>query len=180
MLFRSLNVRHATPSFLTRQFILGFDYTSFNHENILYSWIETNPKITANIELKNYIRGLFENFFPKIYDFILNNKYKNLNFSDNYSMKVLISIFDSVFPLFNFEDKKIGRKNFNVIPKIELIKKSTLSIFIFSCAWTMMFLSNYVIKTKIEKLVSDIFKADDLKGPIFEYYIDESTNDFEQ
>lgn len=178
--YETLNVRHATPSFLTRQFILGFDYTSFNHENILYSWIETNPKITANNELKNYIRGLFENFFPKIYDFILNNKYKNLNFSENYSMKVLISIFDSVFPLFNFEDKKIGRKNFNVIPKIELIKKSTLSIFIFSCAWTMMFLSNYVIKTKIEKLVSDIFKADDLKGPIFEYYIDESTNDFEQ
>jgi hypothetical protein len=43
----------------------------------------------------------------------------------------------------------------------------------------MNFLSNFIIRTKIEKLVSDIFKADDLKGPIFDYYIDPITNDFE-
>ena len=43
----------------------------------------------------------------------------------------------------------------------------------------MNLLSNFVIKTKIEKLVADIFKADDLKGPIFDYYIDLETNDFE-
>ena len=94
-------------------------------------------------------------------------------------MKTLINIFDSIIPMFNFEDIKIGRKNFGVVPKIEIIKKCTLSIFIFSCAWTMNLLSNFVIKTKIEKLVADIFKADDLKGPIFDYYIDLETNDFE-
>jgi len=43
----------------------------------------------------------------------------------------------------------------------------------------MNLLSNFVIKTKIEKLVADIFKADYLKGPIFDYYIDLETNDFE-
>ena len=43
----------------------------------------------------------------------------------------------------------------------------------------MNLLSNFVIKTKIAKLVADIFKADDLKGPIFDYYIDLETNDFE-
>ena len=180
LVYETINVKHASPSFLTKQFIVNFDYESFSYENILYSWIESNDKIIANNELKNYIRGLFENFFPKIWDFILNNKYKKIEFNENYSLKVLIAIFDSILPMFNFEDKKIGRKTFNVIPKIEIIKKCTLSIFIFSCAWTMLFLSNFVIKTKIEKLVSDIFKADDLKGPIFEYYIDENTNDFEQ
>ena len=155
------------------------DYNTFSWDNILYCWIDSNEKITKNIELKNYVRGLFENFFPKIYDFILNNKYKNINFGENYVMKTLINIFDSILSLFNFEDKKIGRKNFHVVPKIEIIKKSTLSIFIFSCGWTMNFLSNFVIKTKIEKLIGDIFKADDLKGPIFDYYIEEKTYDFE-
>ena len=180
MFYECIHIKHASPSFLTKQLIVNFDYDTFNYENILYSWIETNEKVIANTELKNYIRGLFENFFPKIWDFILNNKYKKIEFNENYSLKVLIAIFNSILPMFNFEDKKIGRKAFNVVPKIELIKKCTLSIFIFSCAWTMLFLSNFVIKTKIEKLISDIFKADDLKGPVFEYFIDDTTNDFEQ
>ena len=179
LFFEVDNLKNGTPVFLTRQYIIQCDYNSFSWDNILYSWIESNEKITANSDLKNYVRGLFENFFPKIYDFILNNRYKNINFGENYVMKTLINIFDSILPLFNFEDKKIGRKNFHVIPKIELIKKSTLSIFIFSCGWTMNFLSNFIIRTKIEKLIGDIFKADDLKGPIFDYYIDEKTNDFE-
>ena len=63
--------------------------------------------------------------------------------------------------MFNFEDVKIGRRNFNITPKIEIIKKCSLSIFIFSCAWTINLLSNFVIKQKIEKLISDIFKADE-------------------
>ena len=68
-------------------------------------------------------------------------------------MKTLISIFDSIIPMFNFEDKRIGKKHFNVVPKIEIIKKCTLSIFIFTCAWTMNFLSNFIIRTKIEKYI---------------------------
>ena len=151
----------------------------YSWDIILYTWIESNPKITENKTLKNYLRGLFENYFPRIYDFVEQNKIKNLNLNSNYCMQTLINIFDSIFPMFNFEDIKIGRKNFNVVPKIELIKKCTLSIFIFCCSWTMNLLSNFVIKNKIEKLISDLFKADDLKGPIFDYYIDEETNDFE-
>ena len=179
LFFEVDNLNNATPVFLTRQYIIQMDYNTFSWDNILYCWIDSNEKITKNIELKNYVRGLFENFFPKIYDFILNNRYKNIIFGENYCIKTLINIFDSVLPLFNFEDRKIGRKNLNVVPKIEIIKKSTLSIFIFSCGWTMNFLSNFVIKTKIEKLIGDIFKADDLKGPIFDYYIEEKTYDFE-
>ena len=179
LFFECQSLKNTNPTFLTKNFILNCDYSSFSWDNILYSWIENNKKITCNSELRNYIRGLFENYFPRIWDFIVNNKFKNINISENYSIKTLINIFDSVLPLFNFEDIRIGRKNFNVTPKIEIIKKCTLSIFIFSCAWTMEFLSNFVIKTKIEKLISDIFKADDLKGPIFDYYIDETTNDFE-
>ena len=177
--FETENLRNTPPSFLTRQIIVNCSYEKDPWESILYNWIEVNPKVTENITLKNYIRGLFENYFPKIQDFIEHNSMKSINLSNNYIMKTLITIFDSIFPLFNFEDVKIGRRNFNVTPKIEIIKKCSLSMFIFSCAWTMNLLSNFVIKTKIEKLISDIFKADDLKGPIFDYYIDENTNDFE-
>ena len=35
----------------------------------------------------------------------------------------------------------------------------------------MNLLTNFLIRNKIEKTVSDIFKSDDLKGPIFDYYI---------
>ena len=179
MFFEVMNIKNVSPSFLTRQYIVHCDSSIFGWDNILYCWIDSNKKVTENAELKNYIRGLFENYFPKVVDFIQNNRFKNISFNENYIMKTLINIFDSVFPMFNFEDKRIGRKHFNVVPKIELIKKGTLSIFIFSCAWTMNFLSNFIIRTKIEKLVGDIFKADDLKGPIFDYYIDPVTNDFE-
>ena len=179
MFFEVMNLKNVSPSFLTRQFIVHCDTSIFSWDNILYCWIDSNKKITENPDLKNYIRGLFENYIPKVVDFVQNNKFKNITFNENYIMKTLISIFDSIIPMFNFEDKRIGRKHFNVVPKIEIIKKCTLSIFIFSCAWTMNFLSNFIIRTKIEKYISDIFKADDLKGPIFDYYIDPETNDFE-
>ena len=179
MFFEVMNLKNVSPSFLTRQFIVHCDTSIFSWDNILYCWIDSNKKITENPDLKNYIRGLFENYIPKVVDFVQNNKFKTITFNENYIMKTLISIFDSIIPMFNFEDKRIGRKHFNVVPKIEIIKKCTLSIFIFSCAWTMNFLSNFIIRTKIEKYISDIFKADDLKGPIFDYYIDPETNDFE-
>ena len=178
-MFETSNLKHANPVFLTRQIIISCNYNIYSWDTILYSWIESNPKITENTTLKNYIRGLFENYFPRINEFVINNRIKTITLGPNYVLKTMINIFDSIIPLFNFEDIKIGRRNFGVIPKIEIIKKCTLSIFIFSCAWTMNLLSNFVIKTKIEKLVADIFKADDLKGPIFDYYIDLDTNDFE-
>ena len=177
--FETANLKNTPPSFLTKQIIINCSYEKNGWESILYNWVEVNPKVTENTTLKNYIRGLFENYFPRIQDFIEHNNMKSVTLSNNYMMKTLITIFDSIFPMFNFEDVKIGRRNFNVTPKIEIIKKCSLSMFIFSCAWTANLLSNFVIKTKIEKLISDIFKADDLKGPIFDYYIDENTNDFE-
>ena len=177
--FETANLKNTPPSFLTRQIIINCSYEKNPWESILYNWVEVNPKVIENSTLKNYIRGLFENYFPRIQDFIEHNNIKSITISNNYIMKTLITIFDSIFPLFNFEEIKIGRRNYNVTPKIEIIKKCSLSIFIFSCAWTMNLLSNFVIKTKIEKLISDIFKADDLKGPIFDYYIDENANDFE-
>ena len=179
LFFETMNLKNTPPSFLTKQIILYCSQEKNKWESILYNWIEVNKKISINPILKNYIRGLFENYLPKIQDFIENNKINSVNLSPNYILKTLITLYDSIIPMFNFEDVKIGRRNFNITPKIEIIKKCSLSIFIFSCAWTINLLSNFVIKQKIEKLISDIFKADDLKGPIFDYYIDESTNDFE-
>ena len=179
LFFETMNLKNTPPSFLAKQIILYCSQEKNKWESILYNWIEVNKKISINPVLKNYIRGLFENYLPKIQDFIENNKINSVNLSPNYILKTLITLYDSIIPMFNFEDVKIGRRNFNITPKIEIIKKCSLSIFIFSCAWTINLLSNFVIKQKIEKLISDIFKADDLKGPIFDYYIDESTNDFE-
>ena len=177
--FETMNLKNTPPSFLTKQIIIYCSQEKNKWESMLYNWIEVNKKISENAILKNYIRGLFENYLPRIQDFIENNKISSVNLSPNYILKTLITIYDSIIPMFNFEDVKIGRRNFNITPKIEIIKKCSLSIFIFSCAWTINLLSNFVIKQKIEKLISDIFKADDLKGPIFDYYIDENTNDFE-
>ena len=154
--------------------IFYFDQISnLSWENIFYSWINSNPKLTVNQELKNYVRGLFENYFPKVFDFIISNKTLAFNFKENYVMKNMINLFDSIIPLFDFEDKKIGRKVQNLVSKMDLIKKSTLSIFIFTCAWTLNFFTDFILRNKIEKYISDLFKADDLKGPIFDYFIDD-------
>ena len=90
----------------------------------------------------------------------------------NYTIKNLINLFNAILPEFDFIEITIGtKKPSDYIPKIELIKKQTLSIFIFSCAWIMNLLTNFLIRNKIEKAVSDLFKSYDLKDPIFDYYI---------
>lgn len=178
IVFETDYLSFCTPSFITKNYVVNFNSSTIKWENMLYEFISTNKKVIVSNELKNYIRGLFENYFPKIYEFILSNKATSFNFGENYVMKNFTNLFDSILPEFDFEDKKLGRRNLNTISKIDLIKKSTLSIFIFCCAWTVNFFTNFILKTKIEKLISDIFKADDLRGPIFDYYIDEEKHIF--
>lgn len=173
VVFETESLSQCTPSFITKNYVVHFDYETIKWENILYDFISKNKKINANPDLKNYIRGLFENYFPKLFEFILSNKSIAFNFSENYVLKNFTQLFDSILPEYDFEDKKLGRRNLNTIAKIDIVKKSALSIFIFSCAWTVSFFTNFILKTKVEKLISDIFKADDLRGPIFDYYIDE-------
>ena len=79
-------------------------------------------------------------------------------------------------PEFHFTETKIGRINYDYVPKIEIIKRQTLSIFIFCFAWIMNFMKNFLIRNKIEKKIGDIFKSDDLKGPIFDHYLNEDYN----
>lgn len=179
VIFETQNLYYCTPSFITKHFVVNFDHQAVTQENVLYHWLSRNELIQKSPELKNYIRGLFENYFPRIFDFIQINKLQAFNFSENYVMKNLISLFESILPQFDFEEKKLGRKNANTVTKIDSIKKSTLSIFIFACAWTISFFSNFILKNKVEKLISDTFKPDDLKGPIFDYYIEEERHDFE-
>ena len=126
--------------------------------------------------MKNYIKGLFVNYLPGIIDFIEANKIKNIDFclNNNFIVKNVINLFDTFLPEFDFTDIKIGRRNDDYVPRIEIVKNQTLSIFIFCTAWTMNLLTNFLIKTKIEKVIGDLFKADDLKGPIFDYYLDEN------
>jgi dynein heavy chain len=167
------NLQHASPAFIAKNKIFAFNSQMINWENTLFNWLANSPKANINSELKNYIRGLFENYYPKIYEFIERNKLQCIGFNENIVLKDLILLFDSILPFYDFSEKKIGRKNTNRVTRIDVIKRSTISIFIFSCAWTAFNYTNYILKTKIEKLITDSFKADDLKGPIFEYFIND-------
>ena len=178
VIFETENLNLCTPTFITRNFIINFDQNTIKWENILFEFIATNKKVNLSPDLKNYIRGLFENYFPKLYEFILSNKATFMSFNENYVIKNFTQLFDAILPIYDFEDKKLGRRNLNTVAKIDVIKKSCLSIFIFSCAWTVSFFTNFILKTKVEKLISDIFKADDLRGPIFDYFIDEEKHTF--
>ena len=178
IIFETCSLSKATPTFITKQNIISYDYDSFDWLNICYSYIETNYKTTKNDELKNYIKGLFENYLPNIIDFIEVNKLKNISFciNPNYIVKNLINFFDTFLPEFDFTDIKIGRRNDGYIPRIEVVKNQTLSIFIFCSAWIMNLLTNFLIRNKIEKTITDIFKTNDLKGPIFDYYLDDNNS----
>ena len=178
IIFETTILSKATPSFITKQNIILFDYESFDWLNIFYAYLETNYKTSKNEELKLYIKGLFENYLPKIIEFIINNKLKNIDFciNKNFIVKNVINLFDAFLPDFDFTDIKIGRRNYDYVPRIEIVKNQTLSIFIFCSAWIMNLLTNFLIKNKIEKAVGDIFKSDDLKGPIFDYYLDENNS----
>ena len=178
IIYETTSLSKATPSFITKQNIISFDYKSFDWLNICYAYLDTNHKTSKNEELKLYIKGIFENYLPKIIEFILNNKIKNISFciNKNFIVKNLINLFDAFLPDFDFTDIKIGRRNYDYIPRIDIIKSQTLSIFIFCCSWIMNFLTNFLLRNKIEKAIGDIFKSDDLKGPIFDYYLDENNS----
>ena len=178
IIFETSSISKATPTFITKQNIISFDYDSFDWLNICYAYVDTNLKTTKNDELKSYIKGLFENYLPNIIDFIEVNKLKNISFciNPNYIVKNLINIFDTFLPEFDFTDIKIGRRNDDYIPRIDVVKNQTLSIFIFCSAWIMNLLTNFIIRNKIEKAIGDIFKTNDLKGPIFDYYLDEENS----
>ena len=173
-IYETSSISRVSPSFITKQNIICLSQTSFHWLNISYAYVEKNYKTSKNEELKNYIKGLFENYGGNIIDFVEVNKLKcmELCINPNYTIKNLINLFNAILPEFDFVEITIGRtKSADYIPKIELIKKQTLSIFIFSCSWIMNLLTNFLIRNKIEKAVSDLFKSDDLKGPIFDYYI---------
>ena len=178
IIYETTSLSKATPSFITKQNIISFDYDTFDWLNICYVYLNTNYKTSKNEELKLYIKGLFENYLPKIIEFILNNKIKSISFciNKNFIIKNVINLFNAFLPDFDFTDIKIGRRNYDYVPRIDVVKKQTLTIFIFCCSWIMNLLTNFLIKNKIEKAIGDIFKSDDLKGPIFDYYLDEKNS----
>ena len=90
--------------------IYYFDQKSFSWENILYDWLNNNSKLTINNDLKNYVRGLFENYFPKLYDFILTNKLSSYHFQENFVIKNLINLYDIVLPIYDFQEKKLSHR----------------------------------------------------------------------
>ena len=180
IIYETYNISNASPSFIIKQRIISFDRETFDWLNMSYAYVEKNYKTSKNEELKNYIKGLFENYGPNIIDFVENNKLKTISYCINSSfiIKNLINIFDAFLPDYDFTDIKIGRRNLDYIPRIDVIKRQTLCIFIFCSSWIMNLLTNFLIRNKIEKTVGDLFKSDDLKGPIFDYYLEEDNYTF--
>ena len=181
LIYETSSISRVSPSFIIKHNIIPLSTSSFSWLNISYAYVEQNYKTSKNEELKNYIKGLFENYGGNIIDFVELNKLKGLEFAinPNYIIKNLINLFNVFLPEFDFNEINLGRKKpSDYIAKIELIKKQTLSIFIFCCSWIMNLLTNFLIRNKIEKTVNDLFKSDDLKGPIFDYYI--GYNEMEQ
>ena len=179
-LFETTNLKYANPANLTSMKLVTFTRNSINENNILFKYISENIKISKNLEIKNYVKGLFDNYFSKIYDFIVVNKLKSVYyFNENFVMINMLTMFDSLIPDFDFEDVFFGKKSINRVKRIDVVKNQCMTVFIFVTAWTMIFFTDFILINKIEKVVTDLFKADDLKGPIFDYYIDEETLEFE-
>ena len=92
--FETQHLRYASPAFISKTTIVVFDNNILKWENILYEWFNTNKKLEPSNEIKNYVRGLFDNYFPRIYEFILINKTNGFEFSELYVMKNIIALFD--------------------------------------------------------------------------------------
>ena len=45
-------------------------------------------------ELKNFVKGLFENYFPKFYEYIESNKVKCINFEENLVLINMLTLFE--------------------------------------------------------------------------------------
>ena len=152
-IYETTSLSQLSPDLITKQMLFTLPSTCLGWDNIAYAFVETNAKLNKNADLKNYIRGLFENYIPPILDFIHVNKLKCINnyslITDKYIILNFMRFFDAVLPNYDFNDNKIGRRNKDAIPKIEKIKTQTLCFFIFSCAWVINFLTDFLIKTKI-------------------------------
>ena len=73
-----------------------------------------NEKVYINNDLKNYIRGLYENYFPKIYEFIMSSKSIAFNFKENYVLKNLLLLFDSILPEYDSVNQ--------IFPSLSIVK----------------------------------------------------------
>lgn len=50
--------------------------------------------IVEHPELKNFVRGLFENYFPKFYEYIQGNKIRCFEFEENLVITNMLTLFE--------------------------------------------------------------------------------------
>ena len=158
-----------------------------NWENIVHKYINTECDINNSnnsLNIKLYIRGIFLKYCTILIDFINNNinSVNNQYISQNYIVNNLINFFDSFLKIKcevtetdNIYKKSIKKK----LNNDEFIKKYILYIFIFSFSWIIKNFINVSFIAKIEQIVNDTFKADDLKTPILDYYVNPITKEFD-
>ena len=160
-------------------------------ENIVNKYINTECTINNcdnSLSIKLYIKGLFYKYFNILKDFINTNIHSLNNncINSNYILFNLINYFDSFL---NINIKNINYKNIytNNDKKIKkkyneesVYKKYVLYIFIFSYSLVMKNFINISYIAKIEQVINDTFKADDVKSPIFDYYVNPIKKGFEQ
>ena len=66
-------------------------------QNVLFEWLSENVKFSHSIEIKNYVRGLFENYYPRIYEFIEINKTLAFDYAEVFVFKNVIALYEVIF-----------------------------------------------------------------------------------
>ena len=191
LFFETYNLRNFDESLLANEnffylYISNENNNGLTWENIINKYINTECTINFynnSLIIKSYIKGLFFKYFSILKDFINTNIHSVNNncISSNYILFNLICFFDSFLNIniknietkndYNYNNKNNKKKAKNKENEEYNIKKYILYIFIFSFSWILKNFINLSFIAKIEQIINDTFKADDLKTPIFDYYI---------
>ena len=193
LFFETYYLKDLNQSLITSEnvfyiYVSNENNNGLNWENIVHKYINSECVIYDSknpLSIKLYIRGIFLKYCNILIDFVNNNinSVNNQYISQNFIVTNLINYFDSFLKIKcqatgtdNIYKKKIKKK----LNDDEIIKKYVLYIFIFSFSWIIKNFINISFIAKIEQIVNDTFKADDLKTPILDYYVNPITKEFDQ
>ena len=192
LFFETNHLKNLNQSLITSEnvfyiYVSNENDNGLNWENIVHKYINTECVISDSnnpLSIKLYIRGILLKYCSILIDFINNNinSVDNQYINQNFIVTNLINFFDSFLKIkceATEADNIYKKKRKQKLNDDEIIKKYVLYIFIFSFSWIIKNFINISFIAKIEQIVNDTFKADDLKTPILDYYVNPITKEFD-
>ena len=194
--FETNDIKNLNQSLLTNEnifyvYVSNENSNGLNWENIVSKYINTECNINYSentLNIKLYIKGLFFKYFIILKDFINSNIHSvdNECINQNFILYNLINFFDTFLNI-NCKDleekantqRQKKKKQKNNLNEEEIYKKYVLYIFIFSFSWVIKNFINISYIAKIEQIVNNTFRADDLKTPILDYYVNPIKKEFD-